>query len=150
MSGGEVAGLIVAMFRAILVCFLAYVLVRLGATLKETTKFIAGVSDRTVPILSEVTTTVMATNVQLSRVDVITANVATMTGNATALSSLFAATLGNPMVRVAAFSYAVRRALGERSHRDIERRVRAELQAGRAARRQGQGQRRGRGRRARA
>jgi uncharacterized protein YoxC len=148
LSGGEVAGLIVATFWAILVCFLAYVLVRLGTTLKETTKFIAGVSDRTVPILSEVTTTVMATNVQLSRVDAITANVATMTGNATALTSVFAAILGNPMIRVAAFTYAVRRALGERGHREIERRVRAEIQAGRAWRRQGQ--RRGRGRRARA
>ena len=30
LSGGEVAGLIVAVFWAVLVCFMAYVLVKLG------------------------------------------------------------------------------------------------------------------------
>ncbi|HLR95960.1 MAG TPA: hypothetical protein VK053_15680, partial [Jiangellaceae bacterium] len=54
------------------------------------------------------------TNAQLQKVDVITTNAKTVTENAAAVSSLLAATLGGPLVRVAAFSYGVRRALSNR------------------------------------
>ncbi len=143
MSGGEVAGLIVAVFWAILVCFLGYVLVKLGQVLREATRLVAGVSEQTVPLLGEVTATVTTTNAQLAKVDAITTNVQTITTNATALSSTFAATLGGPLVKVAAFSYGVRRAIGKSERTEVERRVRAELRAasrrGRAARRRGEG-----------
>ncbi|MGH9252290.1 MAG: DUF948 domain-containing protein, partial [Acidimicrobiales bacterium] len=52
--------------------------------------------------------------VQLQRVDAITSNAQTVTGNAAAMTSLFAAVLGGPVVRTAAFSYGVRRALSRR------------------------------------
>ena len=57
------------------------------------------------------TDTVAATNEQMVRVDTITANVSSMTTNVNALTSLFAATLGSPVVKVAAFTYGVRSAL---------------------------------------
>ena len=41
MSGGEVAGILVAVFWAILVSFLAVALVRLAQTLRATTKLVA-------------------------------------------------------------------------------------------------------------
>ena len=44
----------------------------------------------------------------------ITTNVETITGNISALTSVFAATLGSPMIKVAAFSYGVRRAASKR------------------------------------
>jgi uncharacterized protein YoxC len=135
MSGGEVAGLIVAVFWAILVCFLAYVLVALAKVLRETGSLVRGVTDQTVPLLGEVTTTVSSTNAQLVRVDAITSNAQTVTSNVASLSTLFAATLGSPLVKVAAFSYGVRRAFSERQRGAVTKRVRSEMKAERAARR---------------
>lgn len=64
------------------------------------------------PTLVKLTDTVALTNDQLARVDGITSNVGTMTTNASALTGLFAATVGQPLVKVAAYSYGVRAALG--------------------------------------
>ncbi|MDQ6649780.1 MAG: DUF948 domain-containing protein [Actinomycetota bacterium] len=143
LTGGQVAGIIAAVFWAILVLFLAFVLVKLGQVLGEARKLVAGIADQTVPLLGEVTTSVTQVNVELQRVDAITANVQSMTGNISALASLFAATLGGPVVKVAAFSYGVRRAAGNRSRADLEKRMKATAKAdktaARASRRAGRG-----------
>ncbi|MDX6285396.1 MAG: hypothetical protein QOG53_881 [Frankiales bacterium] len=139
VSFGGVVALIFAVIFAVLVAFLVLVLVKLGQVLTETTRLIAGITDRTVPLLSEATTSIVHVNTNLERVDVITANVQTVTTNASALSSVFAATLGGPLVKVAAFSYGVRRALGEREKADVTKRVKTEMKnerkAARAAKR---------------
>ncbi len=44
------------------------------------------------------------TNAQLAKVDTITDNATTVTTNAAALTSLFAATAGGPLVKAAAFT----------------------------------------------
>ena len=80
-------------------------------------------------VLGEVTGTVTHVNDELVRVDAITANVQSITGNVSALTSLFAATLGGPVVKVAAFSYGVRRAAGKKNAEAIEKRVKAEIKA---------------------
>ncbi|HEX2705743.1 MAG TPA: hypothetical protein VHM65_08285, partial [Candidatus Lustribacter sp.] len=85
---------------------------------------VKGVSEQSLPLLSEVTNTVSATNEQIARVDTITTNVATMSTNVNALTSLFAATLGTPVVKVAAFSYGVRSALRVASAPRASRRAR--------------------------
>ena len=72
LTAGQVAGLIVAVFFAIAVGFLALVLVKLSKVLEETTKLVAGITDKTVPLLGEVTGTVTHVNDQLVRVDAIT------------------------------------------------------------------------------
>lgn len=108
---GSVAGLIAALAFVLLVGALAYPLIKLGKVLEETRMTVRGLSDGTLPLLTEVTTTVATTNEQLVKVDAITNNVAQMSTNVSALTSLFAATLGSPVIRVAAFSYGVRRAL---------------------------------------
>ena len=133
MSVGEVAGLIAAVAFVLLVGVLAIPLIKLGGVLDETRHMIKGVSDETVPLLSEVTTTVSTTNAQLVRVDAITSNVQSVTTNVSALTALFAATLGNPVVKVAAFTYGVRSALSGKSKAKVERRVRDEMRAERAA-----------------
>lgn len=112
MSGGEVAGLIVAVFWAILVSFLAVVLVRLAQTLRHATELVAGVTEQAVPLLGEATAAVRAAHTQLDRVDTITADVREVTANASALSTTVASTFGGPLVKVAAFGYGVRRAMG--------------------------------------
>lgn len=135
MSVGEVAGLIAACALLILVGLLAYPILKLGKVLDETRIMVKGVSDSSVPLLGEVTTTVSTTNAQLAKVDTITDNASTVTSNAAALVSLFSATAGGPLVKAAAFSYGVRRALGDRNRRDVEKRVRDEMRAERKARR---------------
>ncbi|MDQ1695070.1 MAG: hypothetical protein QOJ03_423 [Frankiaceae bacterium] len=134
LSGGEVAGLIVAVFWAVLVCFMAYVLVKLGKVVGDTSKLVTGVADQTVPLLGEVTSSVVHVNVELERVDAITANVQTITSNVSALTAVFAATLGSPVIKVAAFSYGVRRALSDRHEHDVRKRVKADLKAEKSAR----------------
>ena len=134
LSGGEVAGLIVAVFWAVLVCFIGYVLIKLGNVVGETGKLVAGVTDETVPLLTEVRTSVIHVNTELERVDAITANVQTVTTNVSALTGVFAATLGSPVIKVAAFSYGVRRALGERNEADVRKRVKQQMKVEKKAR----------------
>ena len=134
LSGGEVAGLIVAVFWAVLVCFIAFVLVKLGKVVGDTSKLVQGVTDQTVPLLGEVTTSVTHVNVELERVDAITANVQSISTNVSALTGVFAATLGSPMIKVAAFSYGVRRAINEKNEADVRKRVKQEMKAEKKAR----------------
>ncbi|MFD5553457.1 DUF948 domain-containing protein [Streptomyces sp. NPDC127068] len=115
MSGGEVAGILVAVFWAILVSFLAVALARLAQTLKATTKLVADVTDQAVPLLAGATDAVRSAQTQLDRVDSIASDVQEVTQNASALSSTVASTFGGPLVKVAAFGYGVRRAVGRKS-----------------------------------
>ncbi|WP_030774464.1 MULTISPECIES: DUF948 domain-containing protein [unclassified Streptomyces] len=113
MSGVEVAGIIVAVFWAILISFLAVALVRLAQVLKATTKLVADVTDQAVPLLADASTTVRSARTQLDRVDAIASDVQEVTSNASALSSTVATAFGGPLVKVAAFGYGVRKALGK-------------------------------------
>ena len=108
---GDIAGVIAALAFAYLVIRIGSVVGKAGEILEEARIGVKGVSDQTVPLLGEVTNTVTATNEQLVRVDTITTNVANMSTNVNALTSLFAATLGSPVVKIAAFSYGMRTAL---------------------------------------
>lgn len=108
------AGLLVAVFWAILVSFLAVVLVRLAQTLKAATKLVTGVTEQAVPLLGEASATVRTAQSQLERVDAIASDVQEVTSNASALSSTVSTTFGGPLVKVAAFGYGVRRALGRK------------------------------------
>ncbi len=135
LSGGDVAGLIVAVFWGVLVCFLAYVLIKLGKVIGEAAKLVSGVADQTVPLLGEVTTSVVHVNAELTRVDTITANVEDISSNAKALTSLFAATLGSPIIKVAAFSYGVRRTFSSRREEDVRKRVKSELKSEKVSKR---------------
>ena len=134
LSGGEVAGLIVAVFWGVLVCFIGYVLVKLGKVVGEAGKLVSGVTDQTVPLLGEVTTSVVHINAELERVDAITANVQTASQNVSALTSVFATTLGSPVIKVAAFSYGVRRALSQRDEAEARKRIKREVKAQKKAR----------------
>ena len=114
LSGGEVAGILVAVFWAILVSFLAVALARLAQTLKATTKLVADVTDQAVPLLADASAAVRSAQTQIERVDAIASDVQEVTSNASALSTTVASTFGGPLVKVAAFGYGVRRAIGGR------------------------------------
>ncbi|MCQ9164367.1 MULTISPECIES: DUF948 domain-containing protein [unclassified Arthrobacter] len=114
MTGGDIAGLIAAAVFAILVALLAVPIVKLGKVLDEIRTTIRQIGDGTTPLIDEVTNTVATTNTQLGKVDGISNNISDATANISALSSLFAATLGQPLIKVAAFSYGVRQAFAGR------------------------------------
>jgi uncharacterized protein YoxC len=116
LTGEQLAGLIVAMFWAILVSFLAYVLLKLARLLKEATKTVAELGDRTAPLLDDMAGTVERANEQLARVDVITKNMGSVSQNAAAVTTTVTSIVGGPLVKAAAFSYGVRKAIGSRGH----------------------------------
>jgi uncharacterized protein YoxC len=134
VSVGDIAGVIAALAFAYLVLRTGSLIGKAGKVLDETRIGVHGVSAQTVPLLSQVTDTVASTNEQIVRLDTITANVSSMSTNLNALTSLFAATVGSPVVKVAAFTYGVRSAMGGRPEKG-SRRGRAD----RAARRGGRG-----------
>ncbi|MFE0697307.1 MULTISPECIES: DUF948 domain-containing protein [unclassified Streptomyces] len=115
------AGILVAVFWAILVSFLAVVLVRLAQTLRATTKLVADVTEQAVPLLADASATVRSAQTQLDKVDAIASDVQEVTSNASALSTTVASTFGGPLVKVAAFGYGVRQALGRRGEPEPER-----------------------------
>ena len=110
MTVGDVAGLIAAIVFAILVGLLALPIIKLGKVFDETSQSIKDVTEHTVPILDEAAGTMASANTQLERVDTITTAAAQTAENISALTGLYAATLGRPLIRLAAFSYATRQA----------------------------------------
>ncbi len=134
MSAGELAGLIAAIAFVLLVGIVAIPLLKFGAVLNEAQRLVADVDRQTVPLLTEVVTSVKQVNTELVRADAITANVQSISGNVSALTSLFAATLGSPVIKVAAFSYGVRKTVGDKQRAEVEKQVRTQLRADKAAR----------------
>jgi uncharacterized protein YoxC len=114
VSAGEWAGLIAALALVLLVLLLAIPLLKLGRVLDEATLTIRQTREQAQPILSQATTTVAHVNSNLERVDGITGNAANVSENVAALTSVVAATLGSPLIKVAAFSYGVRSAAKKR------------------------------------
>jgi hypothetical protein len=114
VSAGQWAALIAAGAFVLLVLILAIPLIKLGRTLDEATIAIRKAHMNSDPLFTGANTTLNHVNTQLERVDGITANTQAVTGNVSALSSVFTATLGGPLVKVAAFSYGVNRALKAR------------------------------------
>ena len=114
MSGSDIAGLIAAGVFAVLVALLAVPIIKLGRVFDELRRSIRSLSDGATPLMDEVTSTVSTTHEQLKKVDGIASHVSDATANVSALSSLVAATVGSPLVKVASFSYGVRAAWNER------------------------------------
>ncbi|MGH3943263.1 MAG: DUF948 domain-containing protein [Pseudonocardiaceae bacterium] len=115
MPAGQIAALIAAGAFVVLVALLAVPLIKMGRTLDEMSRAIRKASEDTDPLLTGANTTVTQVNTQLERLNGITANAQSVTGNVSALTSLFTATLGGPLVRAAALSYGVSKAVRHRS-----------------------------------
>ncbi|MFD1931860.1 MULTISPECIES: DUF948 domain-containing protein [Nonomuraea] len=122
LTAGELAGLIVAMAWAILVCFLAMVLVKLARLLRETTKLVADLNERVVPLLEDMSMTVNEANRQLVAVEAITRDVKQVSGHAAKLSAVTQTIFTGPLIRVSALSHGVRRAIEARKHPRSRRR----------------------------
>ncbi len=118
MSVGEVAGLIAAVAAVALVVFCAVPLLKLGRVLEELRLAVRDLGHNSVPILQELRGTVSATNEELSKLSLVTEDVAKVSAHATVvsenaaqLSTIFSSTLGGPLIKTAAFTYGVRKAI---------------------------------------
>lgn len=118
MTVGEIAGLIAAIAACVLVALAAVPLLKLGRVLDELRLAVRDVGNNSVPVLQELKSTVVATNDEIAKLSVVTEDASRVSGHATVvtenaaqLSTLFAATLGGPLVRTAAFSYGLRQAV---------------------------------------
>lgn len=135
MSGGEWAALIAALAFVLLVFLLAYPILRLGRTLDEATVAIRKAHEGAEPLLVGAASTVEQVNKELERVEGITQNAQAVSSNAAALTSVFATTLGGPAIKVAAFSYGIRRAAQSRRRVEAEKAAKDAAKADRRARR---------------
>jgi uncharacterized protein YoxC len=118
MTAGAIAGLIAAIAFVALVALAAVPLLKLGRVLEEVRLAVRDIGHESVPILTELQGTVRATNEELGKLSLVTEDVARVSRNATVvtenaaqLSSLFSATLGGPLIKTAAFTYGVRKAI---------------------------------------
>ena len=123
LDAADVAALIASGAFLMLVIVLAVPILRLRRTVDKTTEILRVVATNTGPILEKANTTVEnvnatlgqvqvsldGVNLQLARVDTITQHVQHVTANVANLSTVVAAAASNPLVKVAAFTYGVRR-----------------------------------------
>src|SRR5438094_6076848 len=90
--------------------FLAYMLIQLALVMKTTERTIDDVRKETVPLLSEVTTTVSSVNKELDRVDGMLESAGHIVQNAERLSGVIEQTVSSPLIKVAAFGAGAARA----------------------------------------
>lgn len=134
MSPGGVAALIAAGAFVMLVLVLAVPILRLRHTVDAATRAINDLNDRTGPILGNVNTllgqsqtSLDGVNLQLDRLDTITGHAQQVTANVANLTTVVSAAAANPLVKVAAFTYGVRKATSARRRADDEKEVRAAM-----------------------
>lgn len=109
---GEIAGIIAAIAFALLVLLLAVPLWKLGGVFGQLEDSIKSVTDEAVAAVKQGQTSLDQVNAQLERVDSMTSAANRSVEDVSALTTLVTATLGKPLIKVAAFSYAVRKAMG--------------------------------------
>lgn len=118
MSAGDWALIVLAVFWAVLVLFIALMLVNLVRVLESTRSLIDGIRQETVPLLGEVKNSVVGVNKELDRVDGIMASAGNITKSVERVSAVVEKAVSSPLVKVIALSAgaskAVKRFRGEK------------------------------------
>jgi uncharacterized protein YoxC len=112
VSAADWALLILAIFWAVLVVFLAIVSVNLYRVLGTTNTLLEGVRQETVPMLAEARRSVTLANREIDRVDAILASAGTITHNVERLSTLMDSLMTTPLIKAISFSYGAQKAIG--------------------------------------
>jgi uncharacterized protein YoxC len=107
-----IAWTIVAFLVGALVVVLCVVMANLFRVLTSTKELIDGVTSQTVPLLGEVNTTVAMVNQELTRVDGILATAEGVTASVGTMVNTVSQTISSPLVRLSAFAYGLRKAVG--------------------------------------
>ena len=113
MSLLAIAWTIVAFLVGALVVVLCVVMANLFRVLTSTRDLIDGVTRQTVPLLGEVNTTVALVNQELGRVDGILTTAEGVTASVGNLVTTVSNTVTSPLVRLSAFAYGLRKAVGQ-------------------------------------
>lgn len=151
MDGGQIAALVAAGAFLALALALVVPILRLRHTVDAATRAIESLNDQTGPLLTnantmlenvnvtlgQVQTSLDGVNLQLAKIDTMTSHAQNVTANVANLATVVSAAAANPLVKVAAFGYGVRRAAAARRHAEQEREVRATLKRQRRAARRG-------------
>jgi uncharacterized protein YoxC len=151
VSVGEIAALIAAVAFLLLVGALAVPILRLRHTIDAATQSINDLNDRAGPILGNVNatvehvnialtqthTTLDGVNLQLARIDTITSHAAQVTANVANLATVVTSAAANPLTKMAAFGFGLRRASARRRADEEEADLRSRLKAERRERRGG-------------
>ena len=104
MSAGDWALVILAVFWAVLVVFLSAMLVTMVRMLESIKMLIDGVRTETVPLLSEVKTTVSGVNREIDRVDTLMASAGNIAKSVERVTAVVEKTVSNPLIKLAAFA----------------------------------------------
>jgi uncharacterized protein YoxC len=153
VNGGEIAALIAAGAFAMLVLVLAVPLLRLRHTVDAATRVLRDLNDRTAPILGkadltmgnvntaleQVQTTLDGVNLQLQKVDTITGHAQQVTANVANLATVVTSVAANPLVKIAAAGYGVRRAAARRARAEEDQEARTLVRERRKGRRRAAG-----------
>jgi uncharacterized protein YoxC len=153
VNPGQIAALVAAGAFLMLVLVLAVPILRLRHTVDAATRAINDLNDRTAPLLGNANTTIEnvntaltqvhtsldGVNIQLAKIDTMTGHAQNVTANVANLATVVSAAAANPLVKVAAFGYGVRKAAAARRHADEDREVRATLKQQRRAAKRGEG-----------
>lgn len=152
-SLGQIAALVAAGAFLLLVGALIVPILRLRHTVDAATRAINDLNDRTAPLLgnanatienvnvalTQVHTSLDGVNIQLAKIDTMTGHAQNVTANVANLATVVSAAAANPLVKVAAFGYGVRKAAAARRSAEEDREVRATLKQQRRAARRGEG-----------
>jgi predicted PurR-regulated permease PerM len=113
-----IAWTVVAFLVGALVVVLCVVMANLFRVITSTRDLIEGVTKQTVPLLAEVGTTVSLVNQEIGRVDGILATAEAATGAVGNVVNVVSTTVTNPLVRLSAFAWGVRRAVSKATEQD--------------------------------
>ncbi|MER7275964.1 DUF948 domain-containing protein [Dactylosporangium sp. NPDC000244] len=141
MSLGGIAALVASGGFFVLVLVLAVPILRARHTVDAATDALRDAANQTTPMLERVNTTIDnvntaltqvhttldGVNMQLARIDTITENVSHVSANVANLSTVVSAAAANPLVKVAAFGYGVRKAAANRRRDADEAEVREQI-----------------------
>ncbi|WP_018143766.1 DUF948 domain-containing protein [Alloscardovia criceti] len=109
MDLGQIASLIAAIVFAVLAGFLIYPLIRLGKLFDQIAETVKDTGDHAIPALDESVTTVQKVNQSLEDVNNISSAASTTANNVGALTDLYGAVLGKPVIKIAAIVYGVKK-----------------------------------------
>jgi uncharacterized protein YoxC len=110
-SIGGIAAMIAALAWFVMVLFLGLVMVNLFRVLESTKMLIDGIRQETVPLLSEVKTSVSSVNKELERVDGMLESVGKITKSAERVSSVVEQAVSNPLIKLIALGAGASRAV---------------------------------------
>jgi hypothetical protein len=110
-TSADIALLLLAGGWVVLVGFLAIVMFTTFRVMESTKTLIDGIRDETVPLLSEVKTTVTSVNKELERADSIMESAGKIAGSASRITAVVEQTVSNPLIKFAAFAAGAQRAI---------------------------------------